>query len=610
MRDTPSNTKIAGANAGWRLQFAGKSPVVRCHWPGVARLLRREVRLPGIHLHATGLAMGMWLASAAAGFGQPVAPSGLSAATSSATEIDLMWNDNSANEQGFRIERSLDGIAFSQIDATTSNVTAYASTNLSPAIKYYFRVRAFNGAGNSPYSNTNTATTRTPLAQWRLSKFSPSDLTNAAVSGLQADPDGDGLANIVEYAWNREPSSPDAGGLSVAGIERINTDDFLAVTYGHNADAIDIEFTARLSDDLVAWRTNGVTGPIPISTNAGTITEKFRATTPMGSAPQQFMQMAVSYTGVRNSWESGQSLPLLFVEMSCAWLGDKLYATGMTNAFNPAPTSPTFVYDIVSNSWTRLNPDRPFTGNHHAAEVLGGRLYLIGGCDAGSDGKVQIYDPATNGWSLGAPMPFAAGACASAVINGKIYAAGGIVGQIAGSNIGYNTNAAAAYDPALNAWTLLAPIPVGMNHTASATDGAKLYLFGGRAIGNAPDNGYNTVQIYDPASNSWVSSSDTGSTLAPLPQARGGMGKAIFYNGDFYIMGGETVNGSGATANHVYNRVDIYNVASNNWRLGTPMPTARHGICPALRGNRVYVAGGGVVSGVSYSASLEIYILL
>jgi N-acetylneuraminic acid mutarotase len=295
--------------------------------------------------------------------------------------------------------------------------------------------------------------------------------------------------------------------------------------------------------------------------------------------------------------------------MSCAWLGDKLYATGMTNAFNPAPTSPTFVYDIVSNSWTRLNPDRPFTGNHHAAEVLGGRLYLIGGCDAGSDGKVQIYDPATNGWSLGAPMPFAAGACASAVINSKIYAAGGIVGQIAGSNIGYNTNAAAAYDPALNAWTILAPIPVGMNHTASATDGAKLYLFGGRAIGNAPDNGYNTVQIYDPASNSWVSSSDTGSTLAPLPQARGGMGKAIFYNGDFYIMGGETVNGSGATANHVYNRVDIYNVASNNWRLGTPMPTARHGIYPALRGNRVYVAGGGVVSGVSYSASLEIYIL-
>jgi hypothetical protein len=87
------------------------------------------------------------------------------------------------------------------------------------------------------------------------------------------------------------------------------------------------------------------------------------------------------------------------------------------------------------------------------------------------------------------------------------------------------------------------------------------------------------------------------------------MGKAAYYNGDFYVMGGETVSGAGATAGHVYNRVDIYNVASNTWRLGTPMPTARHGIYPAQRGNRIYVAGGGVVSGVSYSSLVEIYIL-
>jgi N-acetylneuraminic acid mutarotase len=148
-----------------------------------------------------------------------------------------------------------------------------------------------------------------------------------------------------------------------------------------------------------------------------------------------------------------------------------------------------------------------------------------------------------------------------------------------------------------------------MNHTGSGTDGTNFYLFGGRAVGNAPDNGYDTVQIYDPASNTWASSSDPGSTLAPLPQARGAMGKAVYSNGEFFVMGGETVNGSGATANHVYNRVDIYSVASNTWRLGTPMPTARHGIYPALRGNRVYLAGGGVAAGVSYSSLLEIYIL-
>ena len=565
--------------------------------------------------HATWLALAACLLNVSVSSGQPLAPGGLSATTISTTQINLTWNDRSANEQGFQIEQSPDSIAFSPIAVTTSNVTTYAVTNLNPAIKYYFRVFAFNGAGNSPYSNTNSAATRTPWNDWLLSNFTAEQLTNTAISGMGADPDGDGLPNLVEYALDRNPLIPDSAAASVASIETNGEDDFLTLAYSRTAAAIDVEFGAEVSSNLTMWfsGTNMVTGPTPVSTNANMVAEKFRANTPVASAPIQFMQFKVTYTGVHNSWETGPSMPLLMVEISSAWLGDKLYVTGMTNAYNPATTSPMLVYDILSNTWTRLNPDRPYTGNHHAMEVLDGRLYLIGGCDAGSDGKVQVYDPATNGWSLAAPMPFAAGACSSAVINGKIYAAGGIVGEIATVNNGYSTNLAAVYDPASNVWTSLPPLPftvaAGMNHTASATDGAKFYVFGGRAVGNAPDNGYNTVQIYDPASNTWASSSDPGSTLAPLPQARGAMGKAIYYNGDFYVMGGETVNGGGATADHVYNRVDIYNVASNAWRLGTPMPTARHGIYPALRGNCIYVAGGGVASGVSYSALLEIYIL-
>ena len=565
--------------------------------------------------HATWLALTACLLNVPVGFGQPSAPGGLSATTVSTTQINLTWNDNSANEQGFQIEQSLDSIAFSPIVATTNNVTAYAVTNLNPAIRYYFRVLAFNGAGNSPYSNTNYATTRTPWAQWLLSKFTSQQLTNSAISGMGADPDGDGLPNLVEYALNREPLSPDRAASSVAGIESIQTNNFLTLTYTGNVAAIDVEFAANVSSNLTTWfsGTNVVTGPIPVATNAGAVTEKFRANTPVASTPSQFMQFNVTYTGVPNSWDTGPSLPIPLVEMTSAWLGDNFYATGMADAWHPTNTSPMRVFNILSNTWSLLNPDRPYTGNHHAAEVFGGRLYLIGGFDANSSGQVQIYDPATNGWSLGALAPYPAGSCASAVINGKIYIAGGLVGVISGSNNGYSTNAAAVYDPASNVWTTLPPLPFtvtnGMNHTASATDGNKFYVFGGRDDDHAPANGYNSVQIYDPASNTWVSSTDPGSTLTPLPQARGGMGKAIYYNGDFYVMGGETVSGAGATANHVYNRVDIYNVVSNTWRLGTPMPTARHGIYPALHGNRIYVAGGGVVSSVSYSSLLEIYIL-
>jgi N-acetylneuraminic acid mutarotase len=311
-------------------------------------------------------------------------------------------------------------------------------------------------------------------------------------------------------------------------------------------------------------------------------------------------------------------MPLSMTEMSCGWLGDNLYVTGMSNAWEPAISSPMFVFNIVSNTWSYMNPDRPYPGNHHAVEVFGDRMYLIGGFDGNSSGQVQIYDPSTNGWSIGAPAPYPAGSCCSAFINGKIYIAGGLVGVISGTtNLGVSTNAAAVYDPVANTWSSLPPLPFtttnGMNHAASATDGSKFYIFGGRDDHHAPAIGYDAVQIYDPVSNTWATSVDSGSTLAPLPQERGGMGKAVYYNGDFYVMGGETVDGgTGATPNNVYNRVDIYNVASNTWRLGTPMPTARHGIFPVLRGNRIYVVGGGGASPFPtppvYTSVFEIYI--
>lgn len=201
-------------------------------------------------------------------------------------------------------------------------------------------------------------------------------------------------------------------------------------------------------------------------------------------------------------------------------------------------------------------------------------------------------------------MPFAAGASSSAVIGGQIYVAGGIVGSS-------TTTQAARYNPATNSWTSIAPMPQGRNHAASATNGSKLYVFGGRGPGsgdsNVVENGFDTVQVYDPATNTWSSSAAPNATLAPLPQARGGTGKAVFHNGEFYVMGGETKTGAGATVDRVYDRVDVYKPQTNTWRLSTPMPTARHGIFPLLIADRMYVAGGGVKAGFSASSALEVY---
>jgi N-acetylneuraminic acid mutarotase len=297
------------------------------------------------------------------------------------------------------------------------------------------------------------------------------------------------------------------------------------------------------------------------------------------------------------SWSSAPPMPVALGEVAGGLIAGKLYVVG-------EGSTATLAYDIATETWTSSGlATRPFPGDHHAAEVVDGKLYLFGGLGGGSEGKVQIYDPATNHWSEGAPMPFAAGSSSSAVIGNQVYVAGGIVGSS-------TTAQAARYTPATNTWQAIAPMPQGRNHAAAESDGAKMFVFGGRGPGsgdgNVVANGFNTVQIYDPATNSWKSSLDPGSTLEPLPQARGGMGTAVFANGEFWVMGGETLDGPGATADHVYNRVDIYNPVTNSWQSGPPMPTARHGIYPVLDGTRIHVAGGGVEAGDSSSTVHEV----
>jgi N-acetylneuraminic acid mutarotase/glucose/arabinose dehydrogenase len=296
-------------------------------------------------------------------------------------------------------------------------------------------------------------------------------------------------------------------------------------------------------------------------------------------------------------WSSAPPLPVALGEVAGGIIGGKLYLVGEGS---PA----TFAYDLTTETWTSSGlAERPFPGTHHAAEVVEGKLYLFGGIGAESAGKVQIYDPVANTWTEGAPMPFAAGSSSSAVIGNQVYVAGGIVGSS-------TTTEAARYTPATNTWHTIAPMPQGRNHAAAESDGTKMYVFGGRGPGsgdgNDVANGFNTVQIYNPATDSWVSSLDPGSTLAPLPEARGGMGTAVYANGEFWVMGGETVDGPTATANGVYDRVDIYNPVTNTWRAGPPMPTARHGIFPMLDGTRIHVVGGGVEAGDSTSTVNEV----
>ncbi len=75
------------------------------------------------------------------------------------TQIDLAWTDAAANETGYAIERSTDGINFTEILTVAANTTEASDTGLSANTTYFYRVRGTNNIGPGDYSSIASAST-------------------------------------------------------------------------------------------------------------------------------------------------------------------------------------------------------------------------------------------------------------------------------------------------------------------------------------------------------------------------------------------------------------------------------------------------------------------
>lgn len=78
-----------------------------------------------------------------------------------AAEIKLSFSDNSDNEDGFRIERMVNGGAWATAATLPANVTTWTDREVAPDTTYAYRVFAYNIYGDSDPSNTATITTGT-----------------------------------------------------------------------------------------------------------------------------------------------------------------------------------------------------------------------------------------------------------------------------------------------------------------------------------------------------------------------------------------------------------------------------------------------------------------
>jgi fibronectin type 3 domain-containing protein len=138
----------------------------------------------------------------------PTIPSGLTATTISATQINLSWTGSTdsggSSLAGYKIERCTGTgcSSFTQIATTTQ--LAYNDTGLSTNTAYTYRIRAYDNAGNhSNYSNTVSASTQTALDT--TPPTLPNSLSATTISATQ-----------INLSWT---ASTDSGGSGLAGYK-------------------------------------------------------------------------------------------------------------------------------------------------------------------------------------------------------------------------------------------------------------------------------------------------------------------------------------------------------------------------------------------------------
>jgi N-acetylneuraminic acid mutarotase len=264
-------------------------------------------------------------------------------------------------------------------------------------------------------------------------------------------------------------------------------------------------------------------------------------------------------------------------ELATAYLDGRVYAVGGLGGRDDANE----IYEVASNAWS-LGADLPVGTDHAWSVALGGRVYVGGGREA----RVFAYDPAADAWTEVAPSAFVHGGTpAAAVIDGRIVVAGGIGGTMTG-------NEAEAYDPAANRWTTLAPMRCARNHVAGAAIGGRLYVAGGRP------GSQTCVEEYDPATNAWTAK-------APMPTGRSGAAGAAVGN-CLYVFGGE---GNPADPNGIFHEVEAYDAAADVWTSLPAMRTGRHGIYAAVVGGVVYLPGGATAQGLAPTGVNEAYVV-
>jgi hypothetical protein len=304
-------------------------------------------------------------------------------------------------------------------------------------------------------------------------------------------------------------------------------------------------------------------------------TSEFRAFGPAPSSPP---------------WRRERPSPADSPEAGAATVGDSAYLVGGQDA--EGTSADLWRFDGATGRFER-GPDAPETIDHAVVAAHGDDVVVASGYIGGTDAtnRTWSYDTRTKRWRELPSMRVARGAAAGGVVGDRLYVVGGtpVFGDeddpIASLEI---------YDFEEDRWLPGPDVPTARHHVAAAVLDGKLYVAGGRRVG---DLSLDAFEVFDPATGRW-------SSLPPLPHGLGA--PALSAAGGRLVLtgGGDDTNwreGGGWTTGAVW----AYDPGSSRWVRLPDLRTPRHGHASTAIGDRVYVFRGAPCAGYGLTAETE-----
>ena len=282
------------------------------------------------------------------------------------------------------------------------------------------------------------------------------------------------------------------------------------------------------------------------------------------------------YAWQDGSWESKAPLPQKQIgSINAVAVNSKIYFFG---------SYATYMYEPVAENWTQKTT-MPTSRISYAIAAVDNKVYVIGGEEYRSgqanllSAVNEVYDVATDTWETKQPLPQPRTSMDANVVDGKIHVIGGDTMN--------TSNLHEVYDPATDTWTNRT-LAYNLKSYISCVTDSKIYvvsaasnLFIYEAKNDSWSTGASLPKIYSEMGIFFDSPSIAATTGSYAP-------KRIF------VMGGRYMPEFADT--HAVNFTYFYDPETEKWSSAADMPTARFGFAVAVLDDKIYAIGGGVSS--------------